>query len=111
MGLLETPPFTFLRLHLLQPGSHPALLQCALSCLYLMSDRGTLSRIRQAVRNIRPDPCSHIGNVLLLGHLQVRMYETLQSRRNVFSQSCLLLIMCRAMSGLLQLLLQSKKDW
>lgn len=29
VGLLETPAFTFLRLHLLQPGQHPALLQCA----------------------------------------------------------------------------------
>lgn len=27
VGLLETPAFTFLRLHLLQPGRHPALLQ------------------------------------------------------------------------------------
>jgi Vacuolar protein 14 C-terminal Fig4p binding len=27
VGLLETPAFTFLRLHLLQPAQHPALLQ------------------------------------------------------------------------------------
>ena len=27
VGLLETPAFTFLRLHLLQPSRHPALLQ------------------------------------------------------------------------------------
>lgn len=36
VGLLETPAFTFLRLHLLQPSRHPALLQAMYGLLQLL---------------------------------------------------------------------------
>ena len=34
--LLETPVFTFLRLQLLQPARHPALIRCACCSLLLL---------------------------------------------------------------------------